>query len=157
MSSDLQYIQRAVDLALEAEQAGNLPVGALIVLKGEVIAEGRNALLKPIYQPGNHAEIMALRSVDPALWSQASEMICYTSLEPCLMCYSTLLLHGVGQIVFGADDPEGGFRYILSALPPFYGHHASPPRWSGPLNPALCEPLYQRTLDGFVVLPCGHD
>ncbi len=155
MSSDSRYIQRAVELALAAEQAGNLPVGALIVLAGEVIAEGRNALLVPTYQPGNHAEIMALRNVDPSLWPQASAMTCYTTLEPCLMCYGTLLLHGVGQIVFGADDPEGGFRHVLPALPPYYDQQAQPPRWQGPLNPLACDPLYQRARARFVTLPCG--
>ena len=154
---DLGFVQRAVALALEAEQAGNLPVGALLVLAGEVVAEGRNALLLPAYQPGNHAEIMAIRAVDPALWPRAREMTCYTTLEPCLMCYGTLLLHGVGRIVFGADDPEGGFRFVESALPPYYSGQASAPEWRGPLAAASCDPLYQRARARFVTLPCGHD
>lgn len=153
--SDEILMARVVALALAAEAQGNLPVGALLCLDGEVIAEGGNAVLQPHYHPGGHAEIEAIRRVPPALWVRAADMVCYTTLEPCLMCYGTLLLHGVGEIVFGADDPEGGFRFIEAALPPYYHGQRQAPRWRGPLASALCDPLYARTRQRFIELPCG--
>ncbi len=150
------YLRRAVELALAAESEGNLPIGALVVLDNRIIAEGANALLKPCYNPGRHGEIEALKQVPVDLWSRAGEMTCYTTLEPCLMCYGTLLLHGVGRIVFGATDPEGGFRAIESALPPFYRTHARP-RWEGPLWPEACDPLYLRAKALFSETPVGHE
>ena len=127
MEADLGFLKRAVALALEAEAAGNLPVGALLVLDGQIIAEGRNGLLVPHYHPGRHAEKQALAAVAPEHWPAARQMTCYTTLEPCLMCYGALLLHGVGRIVFGATDPEGGFRPILAHMPSYYDSQASLP------------------------------
>lgn len=152
----LPFLKQAVALALAAEAAGNLPIGALMVLNGEVIAEGQNSLLRPHYHPGRHGEIEALKNVPPQLWSQASAMTCYTTLEPCVMCYGTLLLHGVGRIVFGATDPEGGFRTIESSLPSFYYNHARP-QWVGPLYSEACDPLYQRAKRLFDVTPVGRE
>lgn len=153
--SDQAFLNRAIVLALEAEQAGNLPVGALLVLDGQIIGEGRNSLLTPYYHPGRHAEMEALKQVDSALWPQAPAMTCYTTLEPCLMCFGSLLLHGVGRIVFGATDPEGGFRWSYPHLPPYYPKQAPAPRWEGPLCPEHCDPLYHRTLERFLDTPAG--
>jgi tRNA(adenine34) deaminase len=150
---DLRWIARAVERALDAEAAGNLPVGAVIVLAGEVIAEAGNALLSPAYNPGRHAEIETLRLVPPALWPRAAEMTCYTTLEPCLMCFGALLLHGIGRVVFGALDPDGGARFVFDHLPPFHRGRATP-AWVGPIDPSRCDPLYQRTLQRFLPLPC---
>lgn len=151
---DLHFLKRAYDLALEAEQAGNIPIGALLVLDGRIIAEGRNALLVPYYHPGRHGEMEAIRQVPLELWPRAAEMTCYSSLEPCVMCFGALLLHGVGRIVFAARDWEGGAGYILPHLPPYYAHTAPLPQWEGPLLPALCDPLYQRARARFRQLPC---
>jgi len=152
----LPFLEQAVALALAAESAGNLPIGAVIVLKGEVIAQGQNSLLEPHYHPGRHGEIEALKQVPAPLWRQASAMVCYTTLEPCVMCYGSLLLHGVGKIIFGATDPEGGFRTIESALPTFYYNHARP-EWQGPLYPEICDPLYQRAKRLFGETPVGRE
>lgn len=148
-------LQVAIELALAAEAQGNLPVGAVIVLDGQIIAKGANAVLQPHYHPGHHAEMMALAQVPVELWPRAAEMSCYTTLEPCLMCFGSLLLHGVGSIYFGADDPEGGFRWVSGHLPPYYGSHRPPPRWQGPLRPEVCDPLFRRTQERFVTLPCS--
>lgn len=152
---DQLFLQRAYKLALEAEATGNMPIGALIVLDGEIVAEGRNALLVPTYNPGGHGEIEAIRRVPPALWPRAAEMTCYSSLEPCLMCLGSLLLHGVGRIVFGARDWEGGAGCVLPHLPPYYPAMAPIPRWEGPYLPELCDPLYLRARERFIQLPCG--
>jgi tRNA(adenine34) deaminase len=152
---DLAFLRRAVELALASERAGNLPVGALVVLDNQIVGEGRSELLQPTYHPGRHAEIMALRAVDERLWSRAAEMTCYTTLEPCVMCAGTLLLHGVGRVVFGAVDPFGGASFILGHLPPYY-EDGGVYRWEGPLLPGECDPLYKRTDQVFSELPVGR-
>ncbi len=154
---DINYLRRAVGLALEAERLGNLPIGAVITLDDEVIAEAGNALLVPHYHPGRHAEIEALRRVPESFWPRAREMTCYTTLEPCVMCMGTLLLHGVGRVVFGARDTEGGGGQMLSRLPAYYAGGDCTPQWVGPLLPELCDPLYERVNARFDSLPCGKN
>lgn len=149
---DLRHLQHAVRMAEEAEAVGNLPVGAVLVLDGEVVAEGRNALLVGGLQPGRHAEMEALRAVSVELWPRAREMTCYTTLEPCLMCFGALLLHGVGRIVYGATDPEGGSRYMEENLPPYYRDGWSGPTWGGPWLVDACDPLYARARARFRAL-----
>ena len=56
------FLERAVELALAAEATGNIPIGALVVLDGEIIAEGQNTLLVPHYHPGRHGEIGGFRN-----------------------------------------------------------------------------------------------
>ena len=153
--TDRAYMERAVELALQSERTGNLPVGALLVLDGTLIAEGMSAVMSPLYDPGAHAEMRALATADKALWPQAREMTCYTTLEPCVMCMGALLLHGVGRVVFGANDVEGGAGRMLSHLPPYYaGRNVF--EWVGPILPEVCDPLYRRTDEKFATLPCGR-
>jgi tRNA(adenine34) deaminase len=151
-----KHLRRAVALALAAERVGNLPIGALVTLDDEVVAEAGNALLVPHYAPGRHAEIETLRRVPPELWPRARALICYTTLEPCLMCFGALLLHGFGRIVFGARDPAGGAGYLLQHLPPYYTDRSLVPVLTGPLLPELCDPLYERVRARFDSLPCGN-
>lgn len=154
--SDQAYLERAVDLALHSERTGNLPVGALLVLDGTIIAEGMSTVLSPIYDPGAHAEMNALAAADKSLWLRAREMTCYSTLEPCVMCMGSLLLHGVGRVVFGATDVEGGAGSLLHHLPPYYASR-DVIAWVGPLLPEACDPLYRRVDERFAMLPCGRD
>ena len=155
--ADLRHVRRAVELALEAERRGDLPVGAVVTLGGEVIAAAGNAVLAPAYHPGRHAETEALGRVPPDLWPRGREMTCYTTLEPCVMCAGALLLHGVGRVVFGALDPLGGAGPLLAHLPAYYAGGAGVPRWVGPVMPEVCDPLYRRVLSRFDSLPCGKN
>ena len=82
---DKLIMHRAIELALLAEKEGNLPVGVVISLDGEVVAEGRSAIWVPKFDATRHAEIEALRAVPADLWKSADEMSLYTTLEPCLM------------------------------------------------------------------------
>jgi tRNA(adenine34) deaminase len=152
---DLEPLYRAVNLALEAEKRGNLPIGTVITIDGKTIAEAGNSVLQPHYHPGRHAEMEAIGRVPLDLWPRSREMICYTTLEPCLMCFGALLLHGVGQVVFGARDDEGGAGCILSHLPDYYADGAGVPVWIGPVLPELCDELYRRARVSFDLLPCG--
>ncbi len=148
-------MNRAIEIALASEHEGNLPIGCVITLDGEIVGQGNSAVLAPQYNPGRHAEVVAIGDVDPTLWPRAREMTCYTTLEPCVMCAGTLLLHGVGRVVFGAHDVLGGAGCILDHLPAYYdegGVYA----WDGPLLPHRCDPLYQRADEAFEDLPVGR-
>ena len=150
---DNRYMSRAIRIALEAEQRGNLPVGAVVVLDGAVIAEGGNSILVPVYHPGRHAEVEALRNVPAELWPRSREMACYSTLEPCVMCFGALLLHGIGRVVYGAEDKEGGATAILGHLPRYYAGGVGVPEWIGPVAEEECAELYQRVTKRFDRLP----
>ena len=129
----MRFIERTVELALGAEARGDVPVGSVITLADEVVAEGSARVMSEGYQPRRHAEQEALAGVPIGSWPRAREMTCYTSLEPCLMCYGSLLLTGVGRVVFGATDVLGGARFIFDAMPPYYANGRGMPEWLGPI------------------------
>ena len=146
MFSDALFMHRAIEVALEAERVGNPPVGALITLSGDVVAEGGAAILLPTFDGTRHAEMEALRAVPAELWPSASEMCIYTTLEPCLMCFAAILIHGIGRIVFGAADNHGGAGCVRPHLPPYFHQRMEHAQWLGPIMPAECDPLYARLL-----------
>ena len=154
---DMNHLRRAVQLALEAERLGNLPIGAVITLNGLVISEAGNAILVPQYHPGRHAEMEALKHVPANLWPLSRGMTCYTTLEPCAMCAGALLLHGIGRVVFGTTDTEGGAGRLLAHLPDYYAGGSGVPLWVGPMLPELCDALYARAKERFDRLPCGRE
>ena len=153
---DLDHLRRAIRFALEAERLGNLPIGAVIVLDDEVVAEAGNAVLQPHYHPGRHAEMEALSRVPAELWPASRRMTCYTTLEPCVMCMGAMLLYGIGRVVFGSLDRAGGAGGVLAHLPPYYADGAGAPAWIGPALPEICDALYERALERFDSLPCGR-
>jgi tRNA(adenine34) deaminase len=136
----------AVDLAAEAFDSGNLPIGAAIMRAGEVIGVGGNGIWEPEHRLDQHAEIQALRAVSPDLWQFAPEMSLYTTLEPCLMCFGALMLHGMGRVVFEALDPNAGVSGLISQLPPYFDSRFSECSWVGPADQERCDPLFQRSL-----------
>jgi len=146
MPEDEGFMRRAMELALLAEREGNLPVGAVIVLKGEVVAEGRSRIWVPGLDGTRHAEMEAIRAAPADLWPAAGEMSLYTTLEPCLMCLGAILLHGIGRVVYGAADGYGGASTILGNLPPFFRERMKETAWEGPVMAAACDPLHERML-----------
>jgi tRNA(adenine34) deaminase len=103
-ASDIPFFERAIELAPEAEEQGNLPIGSVICLDGEIVGEGKNAIWYPTYNQNRHAEVEALRSVPEDLWDHSRRMTLYTTLEPCLMCLGAILLHGIGRVLYGSAD-----------------------------------------------------
>jgi tRNA(adenine34) deaminase len=106
--SDLEFMQRALERAREAALRGEVPVGAVLVKAGEVVAEGAN---RPIggCDPTAHAEIEALREGGRVLGSyRLTDTTLYVTLEPCVMCAAAIVHARVRRVVFGAFDPKLG-------------------------------------------------
>src|SRR5688572_31983886 len=101
-------MSRALELAREAERAGEVPVGAVIVKGGEIVAEGWN---RPIStnDPTAHAEMVALRAAGQALSTyRLLDTTLYVTLEPCAMCAGAMVHARVKRLVFAARDPRAG-------------------------------------------------
>jgi len=145
-SEDDRFMQRAIELALLAEREGNLPVGAVISLGGRILAEGRSALWVPEFDATRHAEMEALRAVPKDLWESPSDLSLYSTLEPCLMCFGSILLHRVGRVVFGSSDAYGGASSVLAHLPPYFQGRMENTQWLGPVMESKCDPLYRRLM-----------
>jgi tRNA(adenine34) deaminase len=144
---DIAFLRRAIELAREAEQCGNLPIGALICLDGQIVGEGMNAMWVPSLSLARHAEMEAMRNVPPALWPRSHAMALYTTLEPCLMCAGAILLHQIGRVVYGAADAFGGSGVTLEHLPPYFQEQFSRTEWIGPALSEECDPLQRRALE----------
>jgi tRNA(adenine34) deaminase len=140
------FLKRAVDLAFAAEREGNLPVGAVIILSGEIVAESAARTFHPVPHPGRHAEVLCLAAIPDRLVPRLPEMTCYCTLEPCLMCFGALVLHRIAGVVFGAADPRGGAVGLIASLPPYVAAKAREIRWEGPAWPEVCDPLCERAL-----------
>lgn len=98
----------ALDEAARAEAAGEVPVGAVVVLDGEVVGRGFN---HPIgaSDPTAHAEIAALRAAARAVGNyRLTGGLMYVTIEPCLMCVGALVHARIGTLVFGATEPKAG-------------------------------------------------
>jgi tRNA(adenine34) deaminase len=110
-ATDEDFLREALELARDAERAGEVPVGAVVVLDGHVIGRGRNS---PIARndPTAHAEILALREAAAATGNYRLEgATMYATLEPCVMCAGALVAARVSRLVFGARDLRfGGVR-----------------------------------------------
>ena len=145
-SDDKQFMQRAIELALLAEKEGNLPVGAVIAFDGRIVAEGKSAIWVPGFDATRHAEMEALRAVPPDLWNSPGKLTVYTTLEPCLMCFASILLHRMGRIVYGSADQYGGASSVLSRLPPYFHERFEDTQWIGPIMPDECDPLLEKLL-----------
>ncbi len=106
--TDKYWMARALKLAQHAENLGEVPVGAILVLENEMIAEAWNQPIQAC-DPTAHAEIVALRQ--GALQLQNYRLVnttLYVTLEPCLMCMGALMHSRVKRVVFGAFDPKAG-------------------------------------------------
>lgn len=106
--NDELWMAEALSLAREAGAAGEVPVGAVVVLGGEIIGRGFN---QPIghHDPTAHAEIMALRAAAARLDNyRLPGATLYVTLEPCAMCAGAIMHARIARVVFGAPDPKTG-------------------------------------------------
>ncbi len=103
-----RFMERALELALEAEEAGEVPVGAVIVSGGQVIGEGRNRR-ESLGNALAHAEVEAIARACERLGTwRLSGCQLYVTLEPCQMCAGAAYNARVERVVFGAESPEAG-------------------------------------------------
>jgi tRNA(adenine34) deaminase len=105
---DTVYMQQAISQAHNAWALGEVPVGALVVKEGKIIATGFN---QPIgtHDPTAHAEIMALRAAAEILGNyRLPGCELYVTLEPCAMCAGAMMHARLARVVFGAPDPKTG-------------------------------------------------
>lgn len=106
--ADLRWMKHALELARNAEAAGEVPVGAVLVRGDEVVGEGWN---RPVSSndPTAHAEMVALREAGRRLGNyRLVGTTLYVTLEPCVMCAGALVHARVSRVVFGAADPKTG-------------------------------------------------
>jgi tRNA(adenine34) deaminase len=105
---DETYMRRAIELARQAEAAGEVPVGAVIVRGGKVIAEGFNRPIT-LRDPTAHAEMIALRAAAAGSESyRLTGSTLYVTLEPCAMCAGAMVHARVERLVYAAPDPRAG-------------------------------------------------
>ena len=106
--TDEAFMRRALELARRAQEEGEVPVGAVVVLNENVLGEGWN---RPITasDPTAHAEIQAMRAASSALSNyRLTGATLYVTLEPCVMCAGAMFHARIGRVVFGARDPKAG-------------------------------------------------
>lgn len=106
--ADVAWMRAALELARQAQQAGEVPVGAVVVKDGAIIGRGWNHPIGSC-DPTAHAEITALRDAAQALGNyRLADTTLYVTLEPCAMCAGAMVHARVQRLVFGAADPRAG-------------------------------------------------
>lgn len=106
--SDHQWMQYALSLAARAEALGEVPVGAVVVLDGEVIGEGWNQPITAC-DPTAHAEVVALRAAAKQKGNyRLPQAELFVTIEPCTMCAGAIVHSRVGRVVFAATEPKAG-------------------------------------------------
>ena len=106
--NDKHWMGLALDQARQAAAAGEVPVGAVVVKDGQLVATGRNAPIAG-HDPTAHAEVMALREAARVLGNYRLDgCTLYVTLEPCAMCSGAMLHARLERVVFGAADPRTG-------------------------------------------------
>jgi len=104
----LAFMEDALRAAQEAEQAGEVPVGAVIVHNGEIIASAGNRVERD-RDPSAHAELLAIRTAAEKIGSKwLSDCDLYVTLEPCPMCAGAISLARLRRVYYGAEDPKSG-------------------------------------------------
>ena len=123
MNHDTQHMQEALAEARLALAAGEFPVGCVLVYQDKILETGaRRRSIGSNRNEIDHAEIVALRRLtDLGDSIDHSQITAFSTLEPCLMCYSALILSGIGEIVYAYEDIMGGGTGCeLSRLAPLY-------------------------------------
>lgn len=122
MTDDERFMYAALAEAREAYDAGEIPVGAVVVAGGRIIGRGHN-LTEQLTDVTAHAEMLALTAAAQTLGGKyLPEATLYVTVEPCLMCAGAIGWAQVGRIVYGADDPKRGYAALTAGAPrsPFH-------------------------------------
>ncbi|HEY0065988.1 MAG TPA: nucleoside deaminase [Flavisolibacter sp.] len=119
-TNNVQYMRQALTQAQKAFDEDEVPVGAVIVQDGKIIARGYNQVEK-LNDCTAHAEIIALTSAFNFLGSKyLPEATIYITVEPCVMCAGALYWSKIGRIVYGASDEKNGYLHVTGANSPFH-------------------------------------
>lgn len=116
LAVDEQYIRNALDLAREAVKRNEVPIGAVIVRDGSIIAAATNRTVRD-QDPTAHAEILAIREASAKLdrW-RLEDCSLYVTVEPCAMCAGAIVLSRMKRVVFGAWDEKAGMAGSVGDL-----------------------------------------
>ncbi|ARK10602.1 nucleoside deaminase [Fibrella sp. ES10-3-2-2] len=119
MFTDEYFMEMALALAEEAAEAGEIPVGALVVCQNRIIGKGRNQT-EQLNDVTAHAEMIAITAATQALGGKyLTNCTLYVTLEPCVMCAGAIFWAQLSRLVIGADDPKRGYsRLTPSPLHP---------------------------------------
>lgn len=108
MTADEALMQAALAEARAAAEAGEVPIGAVAVVGGEIVARGQNRVLRDA-DPTAHAEIVAMRTAAKALGNyRLIDCELFVTLEPCAMCAGAMIHARLARLVYGASDPKTG-------------------------------------------------
>lgn len=119
-TTDEQYMHQALREAQKAFDAGEVPVGAVIVMNKRIIARAHNQV-ELLNDSTAHAEILALTTAYNFIGSKyLPDATLYVTLEPCLMCSGALYWGKIGRIVYGASDEKNGYRKSTGTQNPFH-------------------------------------
>ena len=115
-TTDEKYMQEALKEAQQAFNEGEIPVGAIIVSNGKILARAHN-LTQRLNDPTAHAEMQAITSATHAIGGKyLTNCTLYVTLEPCVMCAGALFWAQIERIVYGASDPKRGYRLVAQNL-----------------------------------------
>ena len=118
--TDEEYMQQALKEAQKAFDKGEVPVGAIIVMNGQIIARAYNQV-ELLTDSTAHAEILGLTTAFNFLGSKyLPDASLYVTIEPCLMCCGALYWSKIGKIVYGAEDKKNGYRKTTGSQSPFH-------------------------------------
>lgn len=117
MPDDLHFMQLALDEARASAEAGEVPIGAVLVQGEKVLARSGNRTIRD-NDPTAHAEVVAIRAASHALRNyRLADTTLYVTLEPCAMCAGAIIQARISRLVYAADDPKGGaFRSCFEIL-----------------------------------------
>lgn len=112
MLDDAYFMQQALREARQAAEEGEIPIGAIVVSKGNIIARAHN-LTETLCDVTAHAEMQAITAAASRLGGKyLSECTLYVTLEPCVMCAGAMGWAQLGRLVYGADEPRRGYRRL---------------------------------------------
>lgn len=115
--NDINFMRSALELAEQAQEAGEVPVGAVVVKNGAIIGRGYNRPISAA-DPTAHAEVMALRDAAQYLRNyRLTDCALYVTLEPCAMCVGAIFHARIARLIYGAADPKTGACGSVIDLP----------------------------------------
>ena len=116
METDEKYMREALREAMKASEAGEIPIGAVIVGRGRIIGRGHN-MTETLHDATAHAEMIAITTATEAIGGKyLNDCTLYVTVEPCPMCAGALGWAQVGRIVYGAIDPKRGHSLFSPSL-----------------------------------------